>query len=62
MFNPQQAAGKEYPFIVGKAVAQGSSELSRRLKGRVDPRIEDYDTQVEAERRDLAAVVVLGYN
>lgn len=62
MIPQQQASIKEFGFITGKTGAKIGSELASRLKRRVDPRCEDYDTQVEAERRDLAAVVVLGYN
>lgn len=62
MIPQQQASIKEFGFIAGKAGAKAGNELASRLKRRVDPRCEDYDTQVEAERRDLAAVVVLGYN
>ncbi|WP_050416780.1 hypothetical protein [Azoarcus sp. CIB] len=62
MIPQQQASIKEFGFITGEAGATIRSELASRLKRRVDPRCEDYDTQVEAERRDLAAVVVLGYN
>lgn len=62
MIPQKQAVTKEFGFIAGKAGAKIGSELASRLKRRVDPRCEDYDTQVEAERRDLAAVVVLGYN
>ncbi|NMG27301.1 hypothetical protein [Aromatoleum evansii] len=62
MIPQQQASIKEFGLIAGKAGAKVGSELASRLKRRVDPRCEDYDTQVEVERRDLAAVVVLGYN
>ncbi|MCC4116897.1 hypothetical protein LLG90_16200 [Aromatoleum toluclasticum] len=62
MISQQQAAIKDFGFIAGKTGAKLGGELASRLKRRVDPRCEDYETQVEAERRDLAAVVVLGYN
>lgn len=62
MIPQQQASIKEFGFIAGTTGAKIGCELASRLKRRVDPRCEDYDTQVEAERRDLAAVVVLGYN
>lgn len=62
MISQQQASSKEFGLFAGKSGAKAGSELAIRLKRRVDPRSEDYETQVEAERRDLAAVVVLGYN
>lgn len=63
MISMQQAANK--PFKSG--AAQGASAgaaggVVSFLKRRIDTRCEDYSYQVEAERRDLAAVVVLGYN
>ncbi|NMG74461.1 hypothetical protein [Aromatoleum diolicum] len=62
MIPQQQTAIKEFEFLGGKIGGKIVGEVASRLKRRVDPRCEDYDTQVEAERRDLAAVVVLGYN
>ncbi|NMF88865.1 hypothetical protein [Aromatoleum petrolei] len=62
MIPQQQASIKDFAFIAGQVGPKVGSELANRLKRRVDPRSEDYATQVEAERRDLAAVIVLGYN
>lgn len=62
MVPQQDAAIKDYSFIGRKLDVVAGREITSRLKRRVDPRCEDYATQVEAERRDLAAVVVLGYN
>ena len=62
MIPQQQASIKDFEFIGGKVGAQIGGELASRLKRRVDPRCEGYEAQVEVERRDLAAVVVLGYN
>jgi len=64
MINPQQAANKSFEFIgaqTGSTRATGC-DAGNRLKRRIDTRCEDYAYQVEAERRDLATVAVLGYN
>lgn len=53
---------KKSDAITAKAAGKSAGEALSRLKRRVDTRCEDFDTQLEAARRDVAAVVVLGYN
>lgn len=53
---------KKSDAMTAKAAGKAAGEALSRLKRRVDTRCEDFDTQLEATRRDVAAVVVLGYN
>lgn len=53
---------KKTDVMTSKAAAKSAGEALSRLKRRVDTRCEDFDTQLDAARRDVASVVVLGYN
>ena len=60
----QQHAAQQFEIIGGQAgsAQRGGHDAVSRLKRRIDTRCEDYAHQVEAARRDLATVAVLGYN
>lgn len=62
MIFQQTVSINEYQPVAGQTGAVRGGENTGRVSRRVDPYCEDYDTQIEAERRDLVQVVVLGYN
>lgn len=64
MISQQQTANKPFDFVGGGIGAPrvAGHDAGSRLKRRFDTRREDDADQVEAERRDLSAVAVLGYN
>lgn len=59
----QQQTAKQFAVIGRPSRSMsGAGDAGNRLKRRIEIRNEDYAYQVEAERRDLATVAVLGYN